>query len=83
MSSRVTYEQLSVPEITPGIYQHYKGDRYEVIGSGLDTETLEAVVIYKPLYETPVPFWVRPYAIFTEMVKVDGRTVERFSKVDE
>jgi hypothetical protein len=81
MSKRVPHDQLSVPEIAGGIYQHYKGDRYEVIGSGLDTETLEPVVIYKPLYDTPVPFWVRPYRIFTETVDVDGKTVERFKKI--
>jgi hypothetical protein len=81
MSKRIPHEQLSIPEIAPGIYQHYKGDRYEVVGAGLDTETLEPVVIYKPLYETPVPFWVRPYAIFTETVEVDGESIERFKKI--
>jgi hypothetical protein len=81
MSKRVPHEQLSVPGIALGTYQHYKGDRYEVIGSGLDTETLEPVVVYKPLYETPVPLWVRPYTIFTETVEVDGKTVKRFKKI--
>jgi hypothetical protein len=47
----------------------------------LDTETLEPVVVYKPLYETPVPLWVRPYTIFIETVEVDGKTVKRFKKI--
>jgi hypothetical protein len=83
MSKRVPHEQLSVPEITPGIYRHYKGDHYEVINTGLDTETLEPVVIYKPLYDTPVPLWVRPFALFMDKVEIEGKMVERFMKVDE
>lgn len=82
MSNRVPHEQLSVPEIIPGIYQHYKGDRYEVIGVGLDTESLEPVVIYKPLYDSPVSFWVRPFDMFIESVEVEGKTVQRFRKID-
>lgn len=81
MSQHVPHDQLSVPTIEPGVYQHYKGDRYEVLGAGLDTETLEPVVIYKPLYESPVPLWVRPLTMFTEMVELNGKKVERFKKI--
>lgn len=68
--------------IQPGIYLHYKGKQYEVIGRALHSETLEAFVVYKPLYPTPdVPegsLWVRPEAMFSEMVMVDGVEVPRF-----
>jgi hypothetical protein len=68
--------------IKPGIYEHYKGNRYEVIGVGKDTETEADVVIYRPLYESDVHYWVRPYAMFMETVTVDGQTVPRFKKVN-
>jgi hypothetical protein len=68
--------------IQPGIYLHYKGKRYEVIGNALHSETREALVVYRPLYETPdVPegmLWVRPAVMFEEMVEVAGALVPRF-----
>ncbi len=70
--------------ITPGIYVHYKSIdmRYEVLGVGLNTETNEEYVIYKPLYEgTDNPeFWVRPYDMFMSKVEIDGQMVPRFAR---
>ena len=34
-----------------GMYRHYKGNEYEVLGIGLHTETEEKLVVYKGLYE--------------------------------
>lgn len=70
------------PQLKPGIYEHYKGNRYEVIGVGLHTENLEPLVIYKPLYKTAVPYFVRPFDMFTDVVDSNGTTVPRFKKVD-
>ena len=75
-------ETLAVPFIEAGVYRHYKGMRYEVIGVGLDSETTKPVVVYTPLYESTVPFWVRSYEMFLEFVEVDGVNVRRFEKVD-
>lgn len=80
---RTPHNHLTVPELIPGKYQHYRGDFYEVIGTGLDTESLEQVVVYRPLYDSPVPYWVRPYSIFIEKIEVDGKKVNRFQKVDD
>lgn len=76
-------DTFDIPYIAPGIYQHYKGKRYEVIGIGCHTETLEYVVIYKPLYEHEgqPDVWIRPYAMFMESVTVDGKVTPRFYKV--
>lgn len=71
--------EIHTPELMLGIYEHYKGNKYEVIGVGLDTETTEPVVIYKPLYDSDVSFWVRPYAMFIDTVEVDGKTIARFT----
>ena len=78
---RVENEDLPVPpKLELGVYEHYKGRQYEVIGVGLDTETLEPVVIYKPLYASNVPLWVRSHAMFTETITVGSKTVKRFRK---
>jgi len=83
MSKHIPHTELSVPDIQSGIYEHYRGDRYEVVGAGLETETLAPVIIYKPLYESPVQLWVRPFEMFTESVEVDGKKVERFRRINE
>ena len=62
-----------------GMYRHYKGNEYEVLGIGLHTETEEKLVVYKGLYE-PYQIWVRPYDMFFETVVVDGVEVNRFQK---
>lgn len=73
------------PVIPPGPYRHYKGKEYEVIGMALHSETLEPLVVYKPLYNTPdVPpgtLWVRPAAMFLEMVETKEGEVRRFTKI--
>jgi hypothetical protein len=81
-SKHISDDQLTVPEIELGVYEHYKGNRYEVIGVGLDSETTKPVVIYKPLHDAQVPYWVRPYEMFLETVAVQGQKVPRFKKVD-
>ena len=70
-----------LPLVAPGVYEHYKGKRYEVIGVGLDSESLKPVVVYVPLYDSETPFWVRPYEMFLEFVEVNGTKVRRFEKV--
>jgi len=69
-----------------GIYQHFKGKRYELIGVGRDCETLEEVVIYRGLYDDPDygknPIWVRPKTSFLQKVKVGKRLVPRFKFVE-
>lgn len=44
-------EFKNLPEIELGLYEHYKGNRYEVLGVGRHTEVDEYYVVYKPLYE--------------------------------
>ena len=70
--------------ILPGIYEHYKGKRYEVIGVGHHSETLEEVVIYKALYVNKEfgkdSLWVRPAKMFVENVEIAGKSVPRFKK---
>lgn len=71
-----------VPLIEAGVYEHYKGKQYEVVGVGLDSESSKPVVVYIPLYESTIPLFVRPYEMFLEFVDVDGTKVRRFEKRD-
>lgn len=67
-------------KIKPGIYQHYKGRRYEVIGEALHSETVETMIVYRALYGS-CGLWVRPKAMFLETVLVEGRETSRFAYV--
>lgn len=62
---------------------HYKGKEYEVLGMVLHSETLEEMVLYKPLYkmseEETEQLWVRPANMFEELVALDNRKVPRFA----
>ncbi len=65
-----------------GLYKHYKGKIYEVVGIARHSETLEELVVYKATYQPEGEnLWVRPLAMFTERVMVDGVEVERFKKI--
>jgi len=46
-----------------GVYKHFKGDLYLLEEVGLDSETMEKVVIYRALYGDG-QVYVRPYEMF-------------------
>ncbi|WP_043529519.1 DUF1653 domain-containing protein [Litchfieldella xinjiangensis] len=62
----------------PGIYVHYKGARYEVLGVARHSETEEELVTYRALYGE-YGLWVRPLGMFCETVDVQGEPVARFA----
>jgi hypothetical protein len=64
--------------IRPGRYRHYKGNDYQVIGIARHSETEEELVVYRKLYDDG-SLWVRPLAMFTEDVVVDGQNIQRFA----
>ena len=64
-------------EIKTGLYRHYKGNDYQVIGTATHSETEELLVVYKPLYNDS-GLWVRPLTMFLENVEVDGISMPRF-----
>lgn len=69
-----------LPDTPPGRYRHYKGGEYEVTGVARHSETLEPLVIYRPLYDAS-GWWVRPHAMFFGTVTIDGRERPRFARV--
>ena len=69
--------------IPTGVYRHYKGNRYEVKGLALHSETLEPMVIYRALYG-PGEIWTRPAKMWNEWIELkDGTKKRRFEKIDE
>ncbi len=70
-----------VAELQPGVYRHYKGHDYEVLGLARHSETEEWLVVYRALYGE-FGLWVRPFAMFTDSVTLaDGIEVPRFERI--
>ncbi len=68
-----------LPETPLGLYRHYKGGEYEVVGVVRHSETLEPMVLYRPLYNDS-GLWVRPYDMFVGLVEIDGVPQLRFER---
>jgi len=65
-----------------GLYRHYNGGQYEVIGTARHSETLEPMTVYRALYGAH-GLWVRPAAMFSETIEIDGVVRPRFEKVPD
>ena len=50
-----------------GLYRHFKGTVYEVIGVATHSETQEQLVIYRPVSDRN-KLWARPLEMFTANV---------------
>ncbi len=65
-----------------GLYKHYKGNIYEVIGIAKHSETLEEMVVYKATYQADGEnLWVRPKKMFLESIEVNELITKRFTKI--
>lgn len=73
---------MSEDELPPGLYRHYKGGEYEVVGIARHSESEEKLVVYRCLYDNN-SLWVRPLTMFCEKVFSEGRWVPRFWRVDD
>ena len=67
----------------PGdIVRHFKGNPYQILYFAKDSENQRDVVVYRALYgEGGV--WVRPAAMWGELVERDGYSGPRFVFVEE
>jgi len=70
-----------LPATPLGRYRHYKGGEYEVVAVARHSETLEPLVVYRPLHRGS-GWWVRPHAMFFEKVDVGGQAQPRFALVE-
>ncbi|MFI5358182.1 MAG: DUF1653 domain-containing protein [Opitutales bacterium] len=69
-------------EPRPGLYRHYKGNSYRVLGLARHSETLEPLVVYQALYGEH-GLWVRPAAMFVETITHAGRSQPRFASITD
>lgn len=67
-------------DIPPGMYRHYKGGLYEVLGASRHTENGELLFTYREVHGTKI--WNRPLVMFFDEVLYEGKMVPRFAKVD-
>lgn len=70
-----------VLQIQPGVYRHFKGNLYEVLGVASHSETLEPMVVYRALYGEG-GLWVRPAAMWNETVEREGKKYQRFTYLE-
>ena len=64
-------------EIRKGLYRHFKGNDYEVLGEAMHSETGEILVVYRALYGE-YKLFVRPKDMF--LSKVDR---EKYPDVEQ
>lgn len=69
-------------QIKPGIYTHYKGNKYEAVGIATHSETHEQVVVYRSLNDD-CGMWVYPVATWDELMEWGGKRTKRFTHEDE
>lgn len=69
-------------DIKPGKYRHFKGNLYEVIGIASHSETMEPMVVYRALYGEG-GLWVRPAAMWNEIVEKENYRGPRFLFLEE
>lgn len=69
-------------DILAGIYQHYKGEYYLLLGLAHHSETEEEFIVYVPLYVREGPrMAIRPKDMFFEEVEFKGVKQPRFKYI--
>ncbi len=64
-----------------GTYRHYKGGIYEVLATATHSETLETMVVYQSKKDGGI--WVRPLAMWNDIIEKDGNHMTRFTRMEE
>jgi hypothetical protein len=60
-------------------YRHYKGGVYEVVCEATLEEDHVPMIVYRAVADGAL--WVRPKAVFFEVVEIDGERVPRFAPI--
>ena len=72
------------PTLPCGVYRHYKGNHYLVLGLARHSETEEVMVVYVRLYPRDgLPMSVRPLDHFLSPALVNGSPVVRFQFISQ
>lgn len=62
------FEEENIKDVPAGIYQHFKGKYYEVLGVAEHSESSEKLVFYKALYGE-YKLYARPLDMFVENIE--------------
>ncbi len=69
--------------VQPGIWEHYKGGRYEVVLNALLENDERPAVVYRALYSNDKSeYWIRTEQDFLAEVEVNGQSMPRFKLVE-
>ena len=60
-------------------YRHYKGGIYEFLYDATLESDLAPMVVYRA---PDGSIWIRPHAVFHELIEVDGKQVARFALME-
>jgi hypothetical protein len=69
-----------VKDVRPGLYRHFRGKVYRVLGTARHSETEVPHVVY---LAGDGSLWIRPAVMFTETVERDGYRGPRFVLIAE
>jgi hypothetical protein len=69
-------------ETPQGLYRHYKGGQYRVLGTVRHSEDLQPMTLYQALYGEK-GLWVRPAAMFAEVAEFNGKVQPRFERIGD
>ena len=79
-------------KVRKGLYQHYKGAKYEVLDEALNSENKKELVIYQEVKDgkkdlegknDSAKIWARPKELFCAEVEVEGIKKPRFEFIGE
>ena len=63
-----------------GIYRHFKGNYYEVVGLAVDVDSKEKFILYRQMYDV-FGYWMRPVDMFLGERMTEVGPVKRFAKI--
>jgi hypothetical protein len=75
------YEDI-MTKVSPGIYKHFKGHIYRVIGTAKHSEDLKEHIVYVSVND-PEDIWVRPADMFLDLIERDGLKFQRFECLED
>ena len=64
-----------------GIYQHFKGSFYRVLGKGTSDDGV-TYIIYQQMYGDH-GYWIRPLNMFFGEKEQDGKKIVRFTRIGD
>lgn len=65
-----------------GIYKRFDGEEYEVIGTVINEENCQEMVMYKRA-KFKDKIWVMNISSWNEIIEKDGKCVKRFTHIDD